>query len=77
VKGHDGLYYVVQASAARIYVFELQKDKTLLKIDEILTEMGVDNLSIDSNGDIFGYVLLLSTALTPSSQCGELYCHMY
>jgi streptogramin lyase len=54
VKGHDGLYYVSQASAARIKVFALQEDRTLLQIDEILAEMGVDNLSVDSNGDIFG-----------------------
>jgi len=35
-------------------VHSLQKDGTLLKVDEILVGMGVDNLSIDSNGDIFG-----------------------
>lgn len=56
VKGHDGLYYVSQTTSSRITVLSLQDDGTLLKVDEIVVGMGVDNLSIDDNGDIFGYV---------------------
>lgn len=54
VKGQDGLYYVSHATAARVIVFALQEDGTLLKVDEILVGMGIDNLSVDSEGNIFG-----------------------
>jgi hypothetical protein len=54
VKGNDGLYYVSQAGKARVTVLELQVDGSLNKVDEIITGMGIDNLSIDQNGDIFG-----------------------
>jgi sugar lactone lactonase YvrE len=53
VKGHDGLYYVSQTSKARVTVFSPQEDGTLVKVDEIVVGMDIDNLSIDTNGDIF------------------------
>lgn len=53
VKGNDGLYYVAQSSGYRITVLALQKDGTLVKIDEILVGMTIDNLSKDTNGDLF------------------------
>lgn len=53
VKGHDGLYYVSESSSSRITVFSLQEDGALVKVDEILAGMGVDNLSVDENGDIY------------------------
>jgi arylesterase/paraoxonase len=52
-KGHDGLYYVAQSAAGKIYVYSMEPDHSLLKIDEINIGMGVDNLSVDINGDIF------------------------
>jgi len=53
VKGHDGLYYVAQSAGGKIYVYSLQEDHSLLKIDEINVGMGLDNLSVDDNGDLF------------------------
>ena len=53
IKGHDGLYYIASSVKGRIDVFALQASKTLVKEDEIHIGMGIDNLSIDSNGDIF------------------------
>jgi arylesterase / paraoxonase len=52
-KGQDGLYYVAQSAGGKIYVYSLQEDRSLLKIDEINIGMGIDNLSVDENGDIF------------------------
>jgi hypothetical protein len=53
VKGHDGFYYVAQSAGAKIYVYTLQGDHLLVKVEEIHIGMGVDNLSVDANGDIF------------------------
>jgi len=53
VKGHDGLIYVAQTTAGKIFVYSLQEDHTLVKIDEINIGMGIDNLSVDTDGDIF------------------------
>jgi len=53
VKGKDGLYYVAQTTTNRVTVLELQPDGSLVKIDEILVGMPIDNLTIDTNGDIF------------------------
>jgi hypothetical protein len=52
-KDKDGLYYVAQSTKFRIEVYSRQDNGSLLKIDEIIIGMGLDNLSIDENGDIF------------------------
>lgn len=52
-KGHDGLYYVAQSAGGKVYVYLLQDGHSLVKVDEINIGMGVDNLSVDTDGDIF------------------------
>jgi hypothetical protein len=61
VKGHDGLYYVVQSAGGKIFVYSLE-DNFLLKIDEINVGTGLDNLSVDTKGNIFaaGFPKVLS-----------------
>ena len=47
VKGHDGLYYVSQFASGKIFVYSLEEDSFLLKIDKINVNMGLDNPSVD------------------------------
>ena len=62
VKGRDGLYYAAQSAGGKIFVYSLEEDNFLLKIDEINVGMGLDNLSVDTKGDIFaaGFPKVLS-----------------
>lgn len=53
IRDRDGLYYVANTLRGEIDVLELRPDNTLRKINEISIGMMIDNLSIDSNGDIF------------------------
>jgi arylesterase/paraoxonase len=48
----DGHYYVVQSAGRKVFVYSMKKD-ALVKIDKINIGMGIDNLSVDTNGDIF------------------------
>lgn len=52
-KGHDGLIYVAQSAGGKVFVYSMEPDHSLVKIDEINIGMGIDNLSVDTNGDIF------------------------
>lgn len=53
VQGQDGLYYVASSVKGTISIYSLTHDSTLTQIDEIHVLMPLDNLSVDSNGDIF------------------------
>jgi arylesterase / paraoxonase len=53
IKAQDGLLYVPSASMGGISVFEIQPDRSLNKTSQIFYAYPIDNLSQDSNGDIF------------------------
>lgn len=53
LKGHDGLIYVPSSITGKIQVFSLQPDDTLMPVHTISLEAPLDNLSIDSKGDIY------------------------
>ena len=53
IKAKDGLLYVPSASMGGITVFEIQPDRSLKKLSQIAFAYPIDNLSQDSNGDIF------------------------
>jgi arylesterase/paraoxonase len=50
---HDGLYYVPSSADGRIYVYSLMPQGTLSHVDTIFVGQPMDNLSVDSKGDIF------------------------
>jgi arylesterase/paraoxonase len=49
----DGLIYVVHLMERKIEVYDLSADGKLTHIDSILTPYPVDNLDVDSKGDIY------------------------
>lgn len=54
IKGSDGLIYVAHSSTGDVQVNELQPESSTLKLlDTIKIPHPIDNLSEDSNGDIF------------------------
>jgi len=53
VKGHDGLVYVPSTKNGAVEVFSLGKDHILTKLDSVKAPYGIDNLSVDKNGDIY------------------------
>lgn len=53
VRGPEGLIYVPESIDGTISVFTLTADHNLQLINTIQTGMPLDNLSVDSNGDIF------------------------
>ncbi|KAE8148882.1 hypothetical protein BDV25DRAFT_10432 [Aspergillus avenaceus] len=50
----SGLVYVAQSAAASVTVYRLAYDNRLFRIGEIGTSIAIDNLSIDSEGNVFG-----------------------
>jgi len=52
-KGHDGLYYVVSSTTGRVIVYQLEKNGTLTKTDEIALGMVLDNVSVDANDGFY------------------------
>ncbi|MCJ1391928.1 hypothetical protein MMC18_004795 [Xylographa bjoerkii] len=53
VRGHDGLIYVPDSMTGKIHVFVLTRDKIFEEVDTIQLPYGIDNLSVDEDGDIF------------------------
>ena len=53
IRSQDGLIYVVHLIKRKIEVYRLLADGALEHIDSIDTPYPVDNLSIDSEGDIY------------------------
>lgn len=53
VRDAEGLIYVPSAMAGYVYVYRPREDHTLEKIDKISIPYGIDNLSIDANGDLW------------------------
>ena len=53
VRGHDGLIYVPFSAATYIGVYRLTEDGALKEITRIEIGMPLDNLSVDSSGDIW------------------------
>jgi arylesterase/paraoxonase len=53
LRAQDGLLYVPSATMGGITVFEIQPDRSLEKLTQIAFPYPIDNLSQDSNGDIF------------------------
>ena len=51
-RGHDGLFYVVQGVAGRVSVHELVDDGEFRRVSEVDTGIVMDNLSVDSEGNI-------------------------
>lgn len=49
----EGLVYVAMSAAPYIGVYRLTKENRLKEIDRIRVGMPIDNLSVDSNGDIW------------------------
>jgi hypothetical protein len=53
IRGHDGLIYVPFTAATFIGVYRIEPDGSLEEITRISVGMSVDNLSVDSLGDIW------------------------
>ena len=51
-RGHDGLFYVVQGVAGKVSVHELVDDGEFRRVSEVDTGIVMDNLSVDSEGNI-------------------------
>ncbi|KAL6228597.1 hypothetical protein BDW75DRAFT_226633 [Aspergillus navahoensis] len=49
----SGLIYVAQSARGTVTVHRLVDDEQLIQVDEVSLSMGVDNLSIDTAGNIF------------------------
>ncbi|KAF5859926.1 hypothetical protein ETB97_002185 [Aspergillus alliaceus] len=49
----SGLIYVAQSARGDVTVHRLAEDEQLVEIDEISLSMAIDNLSIDTDGNIF------------------------
>ncbi|KAI1846291.1 hypothetical protein JX265_010878 [Neoarthrinium moseri] len=56
-KGHDGLIYVPSSILGVIDVFEPQSNGNLTKVDQIDVGYSLDNLAVDSDGEIFAAVI--------------------
>lgn len=52
-RGKDGLIYVPFSAEAFIGVYQLEDSSRLTEVHRIPTGMGADNISVDSNGDIW------------------------
>lgn len=52
-KGPSGRIYVPSSFLGVVSVFERQKDDGLTKVDEIETDFPLDNLSVDSEGNLW------------------------
>lgn len=52
-RGHDGLIYVPFSMATYISVYQINQDGSLEEVTKIPMGMTIDNLSVDSNGDIW------------------------
>ncbi|KAF2797224.1 hypothetical protein K505DRAFT_298745 [Melanomma pulvis-pyrius CBS 109.77] len=52
-RGHDGLIYVPLAAQTFISVYRFEQSGKLNEVDRIEVGMPIDNLSVDSNGDIW------------------------
>jgi len=50
---HDGLYYVPSSVSGIVHVYSLNAKNTLTWVEKIPLGMPLDNLSVDSNGDIY------------------------
>ncbi|KAL4898659.1 hypothetical protein BDV59DRAFT_167292 [Aspergillus ambiguus] len=49
----SGLIYVAQSGSATVSVHKLTNDEKLVQVDEVRLPMSLDNLSIDSDGNVF------------------------
>ena len=56
-RARDGLVYVSEIITGIIHVFSQNEDRLLEKVDEITVGLPVDNLSIDSEGNVWGAAL--------------------
>lgn len=54
IRARDGLIYVVHLIAREVLVYSLDTHGTLTHEDTIKIPLPIDNLSIDSEGDIYG-----------------------
>lgn len=50
---HDGLVYVPESFGSRVKVFRIKADNELELVEVIPINYGLDNLSVDANGDIY------------------------
>jgi arylesterase/paraoxonase len=54
IKGKDGLIYVANSVTGEVFVNELEPGNSALKLlEKIKIPYPIDNLAVDSNGDIF------------------------
>ncbi|KAJ4252873.1 hypothetical protein NW762_010779 [Fusarium torreyae] len=51
--GKDGLIYVPDSMTGSLYVYRILPNKDLEKVDEVKLGYGIDNASVDENGDIW------------------------
>lgn len=63
VKGHDGLYYVAQSASGKIYVYSMQEDHSLLKIDKS---------NVGRGSAVFQWMAMVASSLLASQKSWHL-----
>lgn len=52
-RGNDGKIYVPSSWLGKWWIFQVQDDFSLKKIEELATGMPIDNISVDEKGDLY------------------------
>lgn len=50
---HDGLVYVPNSFGKSVQVFRIKEDHDLELVEDVKIDYGIDNVSVDANGDVF------------------------